>query len=71
MADNCHVLGGKCYYDGSGLQADEWLKEFLEGGTDWLWPKLEERYYLQFYGEYPAPATPPDKSDGSDIAEES
>lgn len=36
---------GKCYYDGSGCLADEWAEGFIAGGTEWLWKKLEERYY--------------------------
>ena len=38
------VKGGKCYYDGSGLRADEWVEDFVAGGTEWLWKKLEEEY---------------------------
>jgi hypothetical protein len=33
-----------CYYDGSSLQADEWVPKFIEGGTEWLWPALEDKY---------------------------
>lgn len=48
---NCTVVpGGKCYYGGSSWMADEWVKGFLEGGTEWLWPKLEE-YYRSTFGE--------------------
>lgn len=42
---------GKCYYDGSGLRADEWIEDFIAGGTDWLWPKLEEEYRDLFESE--------------------
>lgn len=51
----CHLIeGGQCYYDGSSLNADEWLEGFRAGGTDWLWPKLEEYYrYVFENGEYP------------------
>ena len=35
------VEGGRCYYDGSSLAADEWVPRFIAGGTDWLWPALE------------------------------
>ncbi len=38
-----------CYYDGSVLMADEWAKEFMIGGTAWLWPKLESEYAERFY----------------------
>lgn len=33
---------GTCYYDGSSLRADDWARQFVIGGSDWLWPKLEE-----------------------------
>lgn len=54
MHDNCQVIGGKCYYDGSTLNAEEWLEGFRNGGTDWLWPRLEQ-YYRHIFesGEYP------------------
>lgn len=38
------VEGGTCYYDGSGLQAEEMIPHFIAGGTDWLWPELRRRY---------------------------
>ena len=54
MSDECHLLGGECYYDGSGIWAEEWREGFLNGGTDWLWPKLEEYYrYIFDGGELP------------------
>lgn len=43
--ENCEWLDGKpCYTDGSALRADEWMKQFIEGGTEWLWPALEAEY---------------------------
>ena len=48
VAYKCEILGGKCYYDGSGLRADAWIEDFVAGGTDWLWPKLEEEYRNTF-----------------------
>jgi len=48
MSGGCDVLGGKCYYDGSSLNADEWIDDFVSGGTEWLWPKMEEFYYEVF-----------------------
>lgn len=44
------VEGGECYYDGSGLRADEWIEDFVAGGTPWLWPKLREEYAYWFEG---------------------
>ena len=50
----CSLLDGQCYYDGSSLQADEWIEGFVCGGTDWLWPKLEDYYRFTFEGgEHP------------------
>jgi hypothetical protein len=45
---DCTHTGGVCYYDGSGLLAEEWVPQFIAGGTDWLWPKMEEQYRLRF-----------------------
>lgn len=47
---NCTLMD-PCYYDGSSLLADEWVPHFIEGGTNWLWPKLEEQYRLRFETE--------------------
>lgn len=41
---------GKCYYDGSGLAADEFMPEFIAGGTDAVWKMLEQRYN-DWFGE--------------------
>lgn len=48
---NCWVLGNgdSCYHDGSSLQAQETLMPgFLKGGTEWLWPYLEQRYFQRW-----------------------
>lgn len=44
----CNILGCECYYDGSSLQADEFIPEFLAGGSDAVWKKLEEVYHSRF-----------------------
>lgn len=49
--DRCDILPDGCYYDGSGLMADEWIPEFLAGGTEWLWPRLERFYRERLEGE--------------------
>lgn len=42
---DCDLLpDGTCYYDGSGLQADTVLREFIENGEDAVWDRLEQRY---------------------------
>ena len=48
MQRECTLMGGTCYYDGSSLQAAEWMKEFMERGTEWLWPRLEQLYRDRF-----------------------
>ena len=51
LIDSCPVLGGyPCYYDGSTSNAVNMIPDFLEGGTDWLWPRLYE-YYAQIFGD--------------------
>ena len=58
----CSVIGGECFYDGSGLNADLLIEGFIAGGTDWLWPKLEEYYRHTFEGapwpDFSAPIVP-------------
>ena len=40
--DNCHLLdGGHCYYDGSGLNAEEPWRLLREEGDEALWAHLE------------------------------
>ena len=55
MDGECQVLGCKCYYDGSGLNADLLIEGFIHGGTEWLWPQLEE-YYASVFEGAPFPA---------------
>lgn len=43
---DCDLLpGGKCYYDGSGLNADELYQVLLKEGSDGVWRELEEFYH--------------------------
>ena len=46
--DECDILGGKCYYDGSGLQAEPILEKFLREGEEAVWEELEEYYQKIF-----------------------
>ena len=52
QSDCEHFDSGKCYYDGSGLRAEEWAKEIFsvtgKAPEDLLWKKLEEEYELRF-----------------------
>lgn len=50
MSGECeYVPGGVCYYDGSGLRAQEWYEQkLLPGGSDAIWEALEEEYEDRF-----------------------
>lgn len=48
VSDNCEFIEGPCYYDGSGLQAEEPMNVFLEKGSEALWKYLIEYYNSQF-----------------------
>ena len=51
MAQPCNLVdGGTCYYDGSSLRADSWVKKLIICGTAWLWPHLEGVYRHEFEG---------------------
>jgi len=42
---DCDLLpSGKCYYDGSGLNAEPIFETLLTEGSDGVWRKLEEYY---------------------------
>lgn len=46
---NCEFLKGKsCYYDGSGLYAEDFMAELINKGQDALWEKMEKYYYEVF-----------------------
>jgi hypothetical protein len=55
MSSECDILGGTCYYDGSGLAADRLIPAFLERGTDAVWEKLTEWYTDRFGDEADQP----------------
>jgi hypothetical protein len=44
MSDECIVLGGPCYYDGSGMRADKLTKVFVQFGEQAVWDELESVY---------------------------
>ena len=47
--DSCEYLDGKpCYYDGSGLAADDLAKRFLVDGDSTVWSELENVYIQRF-----------------------
>jgi hypothetical protein len=42
MRDTCQFIGCRCFYDGSGFQAEKLYEEFTEHGPDVVWKRLEE-----------------------------
>lgn len=43
--DDCHLLSGhRCYYDGSGLNAERIFDVLLREGSDGVWRELETYY---------------------------
>lgn len=46
MQEDCDYLGGTCFYDGSGLMADDLLRRFLIEGERVVWQTLAERHDL-------------------------
>lgn len=49
MDGKCQYLHNKkCYYDGSGLQAEEYFAELCNRGEEALWKKMEEYYRITF-----------------------
>lgn len=53
MQDNCSVLGGPCYYDGSGLNASKPFSILIHEGSDRLWEFLEG-YYKETFEQEPS-----------------
>lgn len=47
--DNCHLLGGgKCYYDGSRLNAERIFTVLREQGSEGVWSELES-YWKELF----------------------
>jgi hypothetical protein len=45
----CDLMpSGECYYDGTGLGAEEFMPTFLSEGSDAVWTMLEQRYAQWF-----------------------
>jgi len=45
----CDLLpDGKCYYDGSGLRAEDWAAILVAEGSERIWAMLEEEYRERF-----------------------
>lgn len=49
-SESCEYLDGKpCYYDGSSLRADEWVRDILlKEGSDGVWRAMEDEYEALF-----------------------
>lgn len=50
VRDDCPVIGGPCYYDGSTLNAEPVFNRMVAEGHEAVWEELE-RYYKQVFGE--------------------
>ena len=48
LEENCEMLGGPCYYDGSSLMADEAFAILAREGGESLWRYLEGQYEARF-----------------------
>jgi hypothetical protein len=48
---DCDLIGGTCYYDGSGLNAQRLIQPFLDGGSDAVWRELKDFYRSVFESE--------------------
>ena len=48
MSGKCDVLDGKCYYAGSGLNAEPIFQLLVEKGHEAVWTALEQEYAEQF-----------------------
>lgn len=42
--------GKRCYYDGSGLNAEPVMEKFMAGGEEAVWTELERYYNIKFSG---------------------
>lgn len=52
--ENCQLLNGKCYCNGSGTLAEELSKGLIARGSNWVWEKLFAIYQNKFAdGEWP------------------
>ena len=51
MTDECQYLGGRCYYDGSSLNAEPLLDLLIEEGDGAVWARLEAKYHQTFGAE--------------------
>ena len=48
---SCEYIDGVCYYDGSGLNAEDVFDVFTDKGEEAMWKLLEGVYHAQFDGD--------------------
>ena len=48
MDNKCQILGGPCYYDGSGLNANRIFSILVHEGGEAVWAALEKEYAQRF-----------------------
>ncbi len=54
MENECEYIGGKCFYDGSGLNAEEPFRILCNEGGEALWAYLE-KVYESYFNDGPWP----------------
>lgn len=42
--DDCSIIGGRCFYDGSGLNAEPVFARLIAEGSEGVWSELEDYY---------------------------
>lgn len=48
LTEDCEVIGGQCFYDGSTLAAQDFLPQFIAEGEAAVWARLEQEYTSRF-----------------------
>lgn len=56
ITEDCSIIGGPCYYDSSGLNAEPVLDLLIREGSQAVWDYLD-KYYLEVFGLEPQPQT--------------
>jgi len=52
ITEDCPVIGGVCYYDGSSLAVDRYLDILVSEGSDRVWRELEKEWESTFGDKY-------------------
>lgn len=48
LTEDCPIIGGRCYYDGSGLAAYRVYDILVSEGSEDVWKRLEQEYRSRF-----------------------